>query len=502
MQALLKLAQARALPYLLTVGAGIAGAFAFTPWNGFWLALTAWAILFWILASTYATTPKQGAIFGALFGISFFGTGVSWIFISLHTYGGMDAWLAALATFLFCAVLTCFPTLFAYLFVRVKNNRLGPLPLALLFGTLWALTEWLRGWIFTGFPWLSLGYSQLPPSPLAGYLPLLGVFGVSLLTALSAALLLCKRQGWAFLGVIWLSGWGLQQVDWTVPSGEPLAVALLQGNIGQNLKWDPARYILTLQTYDRLVTKALAHHSQPKLIVLPETAFPSFFQDIPADYLEHLNAQAKLHDATLLLGSVTGTDKGYHNSAVTIGEAEGQLYHKTHLVPFGEAVPTGFRWFLSLAKIPMSDFTPGELAQAVIRIRGINAAINICYEDIFGEEIIRSLPTANLLINLSNTAWFGDSLAQPQHLQIARTRAIETGRPMLRATNTGMTALIQPNGHVENVLPAFTEGVLFGEVQPYSGATPYSRWGNTAFLMIAASFLINILRRRTHHQAA
>jgi apolipoprotein N-acyltransferase len=486
---------------------GSAGAFAFTPLggvNGVLLSLAVWAGLFWLLYRQGKTTT-QGALIAAMFGLGFFGSGVSWVYISLHDFGGMSPALAGLATFLFCGLLASFHALFGFLFVLLRNCLQGEvaqsaLPIALLFGTLWGLLDWVRGWIFSGFPWLSLGYSQISAdptlSPLAGYFPLLGVFGVSLLTALSAALLVSFRRGWGFLLLLWVGGFGLGQISWTQAVGDSVAVALVQGNIPQSVKWNPETYAHTLATNARLVTEALNHRSKPTVVILPETAFPSFVEDIPSDYLAALDAMAKAHAATLLVGVVTGDGRQYHNSGITVGQAPGQVYHKSHLVPFGESIPPGFAWFLSLANIPMSAFTPAELPQEPMRLGGALAAVNICYEDIFGEEIIRGLPAANFLINLSNTAWFGDSLAQPQHLQIARARALETGRSMLRATNTGMTALIRQDGYVVNVLPAFTEGILFGEVQGYSGTTPYARWGNGAFLLLSISFLLNVLRRK------
>ncbi|MEY4591562.1 MAG: hypothetical protein RIR18_457 [Pseudomonadota bacterium] len=494
--------------FLTSALLGAVGALAFTPWNGFWLAILVWAGLFGILEK-YAKTPASGALITGLFGLGFFGVGVSWVYISLHDFGEMAVLLAVVATFLFCALLASFHALFGFLFVFLRNrfSQLQPLtlrPLAVLFAVLWGLTDWLRGWVLSGFPWLSLGYSQLSVDPtlgpLAGYFPLLGVFGVGLMTALSAALLWSWRQSWGFLALLWLGGFGLGQVVWTQPDGAPFSVALVQGNIPQNLKWDAAQYAETLTTNARLIEAALGHRAAPRLVVLPETAFPSFVQDIPEPYLAQVDAQAKVHGATVLLGVVTGSERVYHNSSVTLGQQEGQIYHKSHLVPFGEAVPPGFRWFLSLAHIPMSDFSPGQVPQVPLRLVDTLAAINICYEDIFGEEIIRALPDAKVLINLSNTAWFGDSLAQPQHLQIARVRAVETGRPMLRATNTGMTAFIRQDGYVESVLPAFAEGVLVGEVQGYAGTTPYSRWGNGAFLLLSASFLLNISRRHPAHK--
>jgi apolipoprotein N-acyltransferase len=225
-----------------------------------------------------------------------------------------------------------------------------------------------------------------------------------------------------------------------------------------------------------------------ELTVLPETAIPAFLDQLPREYLEMLLNHALAQQGDLLFGVAVGDGRQYANAAVSIGVSPTQLYNKSHLVPFGEFVPPGFQWFLDMMRIPMSAFTPGPDRQDPMEIAGQKVAINICYEDVFGAEIIRALPRATMLINLSNTAWFGDSLAQPQHLQIAQMRALETGRPMLRATNTGMTAVVAPDGSVQAVLPPFTRAALVAEVQGYTGSTPYVRWGSSLVLLL--SFLL------------
>lgn len=489
--------------YLLSALLGALGVCGFSPWQamgysefaaltGSALSLLAWTGLFFLLTRTHASI-RQSAFIGWCFGMGLFAVGVSWIFVSLHRFGGMAAPLALLATTLFCAVLAAYHALFAALFARLSPNR-SPWSLALLFAALWGLTDCLRAWLFTGFPWLTLGYSQLPPSPLSGYFPVLGVFGVSLLTALCAALLLFWRRYGVMLLLIGAGGLALQAIPWTQRNDTGLNFALIQGNVPQNLKWDAARFDDTLRLYRRLTLQALADPLSPTLVVLPETAFPALLSEMPPAYLADLGAAATRQQATLLFGAITHQPDGYRNSALTLGLGAGQTYHKAHLVPFGEFIPWGFHWFLKLAHIPMSDFAEGSMGQTPIHLLGLTLAANICYEDCFGEEIIRALPEAQLLVNLSNTAWFGDSLAQPQHLQMARARALESGRPVLRATNTGMTAHVSAEGHVAQVLPAFAQGLLFGTVNGYSGLTPYARWGNLAFLLLAVGLLFIALR--------
>ena len=487
---------------------GAASVAAYAPLGWFPLAWLTLGGLFALLCS--ARSPREGALLGAAFGFGLFISGVSWVYVSLSVFGGMVAPLAALATVLFCAVLSIYPALAGALYVHFSPSR--GWQCGLFFAALWTLGEWLRGWVFTGFPWLALGYAQVPASPLAGYAPVVGVFGVSLLTVLLATLIqqtasrwLERRRGspssrgvWPLAGplltAMLLLGGGalLRPLQWTSPVGDPLTVSLLQGNIAQDIKWRPEGFEQSLQTYYRL-----ALNNPAQLIVLPEAAFPVFLDQLPEGYLDELAKIAARQRGDLLFGIVTGDLAQYANSAISLGASPQQRYSKSHRVPFGEFVPPGFSWFLSLANIPMSGFTAGAIDQPPLHIAGQKIAVNICYEDAFGEEIIRALPAATLLVNLSNVAWFGDSLAPAQHLQIAQMRALETGRMMLRATNTGMTAIIGVDGRIRGVLPAFTRGALRGEVQGYTGTTPYARWGNWLAIALALLLAAFIGRRNT-----
>jgi apolipoprotein N-acyltransferase len=428
--------------------------------------------------------PRRAAALGFAYGLGLFLAGVSWVYISLHDYGDMPAPLAAIATLLFCAFLALYPALAGYLQARLA----GPLAAKQLLSTpaLWALTEWLRDWVFTGFPWLTLGYSQAD-SPLGGYAPIVGVFGLSWLIWLCAGLLLAlaraQRRGLAVaaLALVFGLGYGLEQVEWTRAQGAPVSVSLLQGNIAQDLKWDATRFAATVQLYRRLTERSAA-----RLTILPETAIPRFLDQLDPELVRELDQSARSHGGDLIIGVPLRDGPGrYYNSAVSLGASPSQRYDKTHLVPFGEFIPPGFGWVLSVLKIPLADFARGRAAQPPLALAGQKIAVDICYEDAFGEEIIRTLPEATLLVNVSNVAWFGDSLAPHQHLQISQLRALETGRYMLRATNTGMTAIIDDHGHVVAVLPAFTQGTLSGSAQGRSGATPYVRWGNAPLVLLA-----------------
>ena len=446
-----------------------------------------------------AESPRRAAALGWWFGLGFFVTGVSWVYVSLHTFGAMPAPLAALFTLLFCAYLALFPAATGYC---VSIAR-GPswVKLLLVAPGVWTLTEWVRGWLFTGFPWIGLGYSQVPTSPLAGYAPLAGTYGVTLLVVLSAGLLVVLiprlrqsardeprgRPRWAgallLLVALWLTGFALHQIRWTQPAGEPVTVALLQGNIPQEIKWTAEGLSATLRRY-----RDLALASDARLIVFPETALPLFLRDVPADYLATIADHARRNGGDALIGVPELLPTGdYYNSVISIGAAPTQVYRKVHLVPFGEFIPLRplLGWIVSVLAIPLQDFSRGSIDQQPLAVAGQRVALNVCYEDAFGEEIIRQLPAATVLVNVSNVAWFGRSIAPRQHLQISQARALETGRYMLRATNTGMTGVIDTRGRAANVGPQFETAAVRAVVQGYSGATPYVRWGNALALGVA-----------------
>jgi apolipoprotein N-acyltransferase len=393
----------------------------------------------------------------------------------------------------------------------------------IVFPALFALGEWMRGWLFTGFPWLAVGYSQAPGGPLSGFAALLGVYGVSLLAAVSGGLLVClagalaatrrqppaKRAGAillhpavVFLVLLWLVGWMLQRFQWTVPAGEPVSVSLVQGNIEQDMKWRPESARASLETYLEL-TRA----TRGRLVLLPETALPVFNVDLPQDYLDALARPARARRGDLLTGipEYVPDPPRYYNSVMSFGTQPTQVYRKYHLVPFGDYFPHwGFlTWIMHTLQIPMSDFSRGEPYQRPLEVAGQRVAVNICYEDAFGEEIVRQLPEATLLANFTNDAWWGKSAASDQHLQIAQMRSQETGRYMLRATNTGVTAIIDERGRVVKRVPQFVVAVLEGEVQGRTGSTPYVVWGNWAFLaLVVAGLLLAALSSRLHRRIA
>jgi apolipoprotein N-acyltransferase len=481
--------------FLAAAAAGAASVAGFAPLAVFPLTILALCVL---LAISRTTTPRAALLAGLAFGAGLFGVGASWVYISLHDFGGMPAPLAAIGTVAYCAILSLYPAGAAWCYARLQFA--GPAWLLLGFPSLWTFFEWWRGWMFTGVPWLALGYSQVD-SPLGGFAPVLGVYGVSFLTALCSALLVAmigarRSQIAAGMALVFIFGLGhfFKQVEWTSPVGLPLKVSLLQGNISQDLKFQVNRYTATLALYRRMIEA-----SDGRLIVLPETAIPRFLDEVDPRYLDTIARSAEDRGADILLGvPVRAPGRQYFNSVVSLGTSPIQRYDKAHLVPFGEFVPYGFHWIVNTVAIPLADFSLGAEHPKPLELAGQRVAPNICWEDAFGEEIIHQLPEATLLVNVSNVAWFGDSLAPSQHLQISRMRAIETGRTMLRATNTGMTAIVDPHGKVVAQLPQFIEGILSGEAQGYSGATPYVRWGNypTVVACIALVAALVLYRRR------
>ena len=482
----------------LAIGLGIplvAGAscvFAFAPFYLWPVTIAALAALFFVWRGS--GSPRQAALSGFTFGLGYFLAGVSWVYVSLHDFGSMPAILAAAATFLFCAWLAVFPAAAGWIAVRAVKLP-GPRRVGMA-AAIFVVMEWLRGWHLTGFPWLELGTSQASASPLAGYAPYLGSYGVSLAVAVAAALLvtLLSSHAWSRtrkmaaggLVALFLVGALAPLAQWTRPAGPPVSIGLLQGNVAQELKWREEVRTRTLIEYRRMIIETKA-----RIVVVPETALPAFLDQLPADYVDSLIAHGRAEGKEILLGTVErefrGDEFSYYNSVVRLAPGKMPSYRKRHLVPFGEFIPPGFRWVLAVLKIPMSDFTRGGPNQPPLEAAGIAFGVAICYEDLFGAEVIDALPAASVLLNVSNDAWFGHSFAADQHLQASQMRALETGRWMVRSTNTGASAAIDERGRVVSRLPPFTAGALVEQVTPREGRTPYAIWGNIPALLAAAA---------------
>jgi len=474
--------------------AGILLTLSFSPFDYSCLALVALVFLF---ACWQGISAKRAALRGYLFGLGAFGSGISWVYISMHDFGGAGVLVAGLLTGLFAAFWALFPALSGYLAVKIKAaDNLILMPI------IWILVEYLRGyWVLNGFPWLHIVYSQLD-TPLTGYIPLLGVYGTGFMVALTASIVMeivrmfttadisfsAKSafpkllQGKQLkliivLAALWGVGSLLRNVAWTHPIGQPLRVSLIQGNIAQDQKWRPENKIGTLSKYKKMTEE----HWDSKIIIWPETAIPAYLDQVKDSFLAPLANDAKLHDTDLIISvpiRETAPKKNF-NAVITLGRDEG-IYRKIHLLPFGEYLPlqplSGF--VLDRVNLRLGNFTPGTINQPLLKAGGYSFITLICYEDVFGDLSIRGLPDAAFLVNVTNDGWFGNSIEPHQHLQMARMRAMETGRFLLRATNTGMTAVVSPKGEIINQAPLFQETALTGTITPMSGMTPYAKWGD------------------------
>ena len=478
--------------------AGVATVFGFAPFGAALIPIVMLALL--LLLWQDAAMPRIAAWIGFSFGFGLFGAGVSWVYVALNTFGGMPIPLAAFATAGFCAYLALFPAAAGWLCARWTAPRSWQRAVA--GAAAWTAMEWVRSWLFSGFGWLSLGYSQLPGSPLAGYAPIGGTFAVSLAVALAAAFLALAidafaratpRRGIAWLGVIiavGVEGTVVELFTWTTPAGAPVAVSLVQGNVTQDQKFDPEFRPRTFELYAELVGQ-----SRGRLVVLPESAFPIFAGEVPEPVLLDLLQTVAARDGDIMVGLFTlepplpGSDQPqYFNSVVTLGAAESQLYRKRHLVPFGETIPLEpvVGWVIrTVLSIPLASQSSGDPNPPPLAIAGQKIAVDICYEDAFGADIRPQAAAATILVNVTNDAWYGRSLAAEQHDQISAMRALETGRPMLRATNTGITSAIAHDGREVARLPWFTRGILEVEVTGRQGSTPYVRFGDAPAAVLA-----------------
>ena len=465
--------------------AGLALPLAFAPFGLYFIAPLSLAVLFW----SWNSAPREAAWRGFWFGTAAFTAGTWWLYVSVRLVGGTPLPVAVLLLAGLVAIMAAWIAACGYLAARLRGPSLA-FNACLLTPALWAITEWLRGWVLTGFPWLSVGYGQID-GPLAAWAPVGGVYAVSLVTAVLAGVLLTLASGTArdrtmasaaalLMAIV---TWGLSGRAWTEPAAAPLRVALVQGAIPQLLKWKPGERRATMEQYWSM-TKGLVSQD---LVIWPEAAIPAP-DDLVRDYLDGLHQLAGALDTQLLVGILTHDEARdeYRNSVLALGEPAG-AYHKRHLVPFGEffPVPDFIRAWMRMMSLPYSDIAAGPVRQRPLEARGIALAPTICYEDAYGAEQLPFLPQSGLLVSVSNDAWFGDTMAPHQHLQIARMRALETGRYLVRSTNTGITAIIDERGRIAAKAPQFQPFVLKGAAQPFTGATPYVRMGDYPVLLLA-----------------
>lgn len=484
---------------VVLVAAALAGgslAVAFSPWSWWWFAPLPLAVLFRL---AHATRPRNALALGYAFGLGLFGVGISWVHVSMAQFGAGGALTAIAATAALVATLAVFPAM-ALGLTRLLSPRSRLLELLVVAPACWVLLEWSRTWALTGFPWLLVGYSQTGSAIGRAVAPVLGVLGVSLVVALVAGGLAYgvteHRRGRRVVAPVTVAASmlplaALTQVAWTEPAGPPIDVALVQGNVDQAEKWRPENLDAILARYERLSEATWGR----SLVVWPETAIPARYDRVNETFLPRLAARARRVGTTLITGLPSHKDGQIYNSAIAVDR--GPVYHKRHLVPFGEYVP--FRSFfgsaLDLLGAPMSDFTAGSRA-TLLPAAGYRAGVAICYEIAFGNEVAAFFPGANVIVNISNDAWFGESIGPWQHLQIARMRAIEFGRYVLRATNTGVTAIIDPEGAIVARAPQFEAAVVEARVSPRSGLTPYARWTDAPILGAIGVALLPFLLMR------
>ena len=478
------------------VAAGAALPLAFAPYGLFPVAFASLAALF--LAWRGCRMPRRAFLRGWLFGVGSFGAGMSWIYESF-AFANVAGALAFVLTVGLVAGLALYPAVLGWIAVRAAPAGDAPRLLA-VYPAAWTLWEWLRGWAFTGFPWLQVGYAQID-GPASGWLPVAGVHGAGALVALVAGglawtLVRRDRRAFAVLGAaaaLWGTGAALTRIDWVQPAGAPLEVAIVQGNIAQDRKWRPEMRALTLERYATLTRE----HFGADLVVWPESAIPGFY-DTQKEFAHGLLEEAVERGSAVITGVPVRDGPGgrYLNAVVMLGPEPG-FYFKRRLVPFGEYMPFAFA-LLPVARalgIRMADFTPGPRDQDSIRLGSHALGVSICYEIAFASAVRPNLPEAALLVTVSNDAWFGDSIGPHQHLEIARVRAAETGRWLVRATNTGLSAVVSSSGEVRALLPQFEIAAGTFEVVPMRGETPWVRFGDAPILLALAVWLVAGLAR-------
>lgn len=457
----------------------------FAPFHMPGLSILGLALLF---AQLQEKTVKQSFSTGFVFGLGFFGLGISWIYVSIHDYGHLNAPLSALITLLFIIYLALFPAGVAIFYQRLATKR-SLLFKCFLFSALWCLSEFLRATFMSGFPWLLLGFGQID-TPLHYLLPVVGVFGVGFITCLLATCLAtgmqihrAKRYPWiiAFVAIL-LTPSLLKNQQWTDISSSKISVGVIQANLSMRDKWDETLFWQLLKRYEGYAEQLIG---KQQVIVMPESAIP-----IPAnyvtDFLEDLNQRAKQAGSAILLGipePTTVDDTAYYNSLTTLGMAQG-AYLKQHLVPFGEFIPKSFQQITNWLSIPIANMLPGKTLQPLVYVHDHPIATLICYELAFPELLRSQLPQAEWIVSISDDGWFGRSLAMYQHLQIAQVLSLQTGRFQIVANNDGLSSVIDSQGKIVSSLPAFSAGILKAEISPATGATPWVSLGDTPVLFV------------------
>ena len=472
--------------------------FSLSPFDLWPLAILALSILHYLLADS---SPRKAAWIGGLFGCGQYLSGAYWVYVSIHEHGGASPFLAGLMTAGFCIGIGLLLAPFTWVYSRRLQQTAAGATFG--FAAIWLLNEWLKTWFLTGFPWLFVAYSQLD-APLAAWAPVTGTLGIGFILALTAAAisysLRQRKPVWSLvlIALFWLAPFYAGTIQWTQPvNDKAYRVAMLQANIPQAQKWQAA-YRPGILAFYRDTTQQLQDHD---LVIWPETAIPEYLQDAGA-FLAPIGRSSSAHGTALIFGIPSYQEQENHvaiyNTLATLGMAQG-IYHKQKLVPFGEYVPLQslLRGLIAFFDLPMSSFSPGPAKQPPLQAQDLTIMPYICYEVVYPDFVTRSAGKADVLLTVSNDTWFGESIGPIQHLQMARMRALETGRYMLRATNNGVTAIIGPDGSVIKRLPQFTRGVLTGEVYARRGLTPVMQYGTLPALILSILIVAGLMFRAT-----
>ena len=483
--------------YAVLLAAGAIFPLGLAPFM-FWPAvIVSMAVLFKALE---AASLRQAYVRTFIYAVGLFTTGASWVFVSIHEYGFLPAPIAATATLLFCIFLAsifAIPFMLAALIPQTQAAYVLGLP------SIWILSEWLRMWFLTGFPWLYAGYGHTD-TWLSGWAPIGGVLLLSLLSAIGSASIAYLRRGdfkhrptkilCAMVLAIWLTGLGLQQINWTEAEGDKLTVTLVQPNIPQNQKWSADVQASILQ---QLYQQSESHWNSD-LILWPEAAIPAVAQQIPR-YIQQLESKSIASKSTLLTGIIhyDPTEKKYYNSILALGDGA-QRYDKTRLVPFGEYVPLEFllRGALDFFNLPLPALSLGKPHQRPFIVNQQNIGASICYEVVYPDLIARTSIDSNIMLTVSNDAWFGDSIGPHQHMQMVRMRALETAKPMMRATNNGISGFIDYNGQITQVAIRNLMTELTATVQPRVGSTLFSHTGSWPTIVLALLICAALIRQQ------
>lgn len=493
----------RFFPYLILILSGAVAVFAFAPFNHVLFIIIS---LFGLIWTTNQLRGRQIVLGVILYGSAYFLAQLYWMFYSLYSVINVGFLNSSLGMLGFVVYLSLYILLAILLFkyCRTKSEEINYL---FLLPSCWVIGEWLRGWVFTGFSWSDIAYTQTSNYMLQGLFPTLGSYGVSwfamsvigflflvlvnnrILTSDRPQITNGHRLAILYFMVLVVSGYYLHGIQYTQSYGKPSSVALVQGNVNGAEKWNQALFLQHLDMYSSMISR-----SKADIIILPETAIPMYAEYLPEHYLDSIIGLAKMNHAALVIGLPRKIDEqgNYVNSATVFTESGFPYYAKSHLVPFGEYIPMKDLWgkFYIFAGIPMVGFSAGSATQKPLVLANQKVAFNICYENGFGSELIRAAADSSLMVNLSDMVWYGKTIAEDQHLQLSQARAMENQRYFIQDTNSGLTSIIDPFGHIEATLPPFEQNILTTSVQGMVGMTPYQRFGNYPIIILSGLIIL------------